>query len=87
MTGSPKDHLKTVPLKPLDDETHEAFMKIVEQWIENRRQGKARVVAIAIAAVHADGSVGTMYESCEDYYALLGALTSLQHRMERDGDD
>ena len=71
-------------LKPLDDEGHEAFLSIVERWLADRKEGPQKLAAIAIIAVHADGTVGSMYEGGDHYYPLLGGLVSLQHRMEKE---
>ena len=72
-------------LKPLDEGAHEALLKTVEAWLEerreDRREGIPPLVAIAIVVVYSDGSVGSMYDPGDQLFTLLGAITSLQNEM------
>lgn len=63
---------------------HEAVSDIVEKWLKDRQEGPP-LAAVAIVAVHADGSIGTMYDCGDKYFSLVGAMIELQHRMMRDG--
>lgn len=58
---------------PVDDEV----VALLEEALEDARQGKVRAVAMAI--VTNDLQIGSTWSTGDSFAALLGAIASLQH--------
>lgn len=74
-------------LKPQAEVAHETLLSDVEEWVGDRRKSDHKLAALAIVSVHSDGSIGTMYQNGDKFWALLGAMHALEWRMHRDIED
>lgn len=55
---------------------------LLEETLEMARKGE--ITAVAIATVQSDGCANGNWAHKADYYALLGSLARLQHRLVAD---
>lgn len=71
--------MPVVELKPRPLQVQESVVARLEEVLADAREGKA--VAVAIATINADGSIGSAWSETDDFGKLLGSVCRLEHRI------
>lgn len=68
-----------VELKTRPAAVNESVVARLEEVLAEARAGK--VVGVAIASLHADGSIGSAWSEVDSFSGLLGSVARLQYRI------
>ncbi len=80
------DDPKLEVLKTEADLDHAFIVERLEKWLADRK-ADGGLVAFAAVVVNADRSIGTIFVTNGERFALQGAIVELQHRVTVEHDE